>query len=163
MPLAVSTTTRRGLRAVVSTKERTWATYSASRSRRVRRPGAGAGAGSGSARTMASIWPSPVSAPTGAAPARHILMPLNSAGLCEAVNTAPGRSRRPEAKYITSVEHSPMSTTSTPWASTPSTKAAASPAPWGRMSRPTTTDSAPLDRANRAKAPPMARQAPASI
>ena len=147
----------------MSANERTWAAYSASRSRRVRRPGAGAGGGSGSARTMASISASPVSAPTGPAAARHNLIPLNSAGLCEAVNTAPGRSRRPEAKYIMSVEHSPMSTTSIPWASTPSAKAAANPAPWGRMSRPTTTDSAPSDRTNRAKAPPMARQAAASI
>ena len=39
----------------------------------------------------------PVSWPTGAAPARHILMPLYRAGLCEAVNIAPGRSSAPLA------------------------------------------------------------------
>ncbi|CFE84491.1 Uncharacterised protein [Mycobacterium tuberculosis] len=41
---------------------------------------------------------SPVSAPTGLAAARHILMPLYAAGLWLAVNIAPGQSNSPEAK-----------------------------------------------------------------
>ncbi len=41
---------------------------------------------------------SPVSAPTGRASARQNLIPLYWAGLCEAVNMAPGAPRDPEAK-----------------------------------------------------------------
>ena len=40
----------------------------------------------------------PESMPTGRAPARQNLMPLYWAGLCEAVNMAPGAPRLPEAK-----------------------------------------------------------------
>ncbi len=40
---------------------------------------------------VALISTRPVSSPTGRAPARHNLMPLYWAGLCEAVNMAPGR------------------------------------------------------------------------
>ena len=47
-----------------------------------------------SSRTSAS----PVSRLIGTAPARHILMPLYLAGLCEAVNIAPGMFRWPAAK-----------------------------------------------------------------
>ena len=45
-----------------------------------------------------AISPRPESCPTGAAPARHILMPLYCAGLWLAVNIAPGSSSEPEAK-----------------------------------------------------------------
>jgi len=44
------------------------------------------------------IWSRPVASPTGAAEARHILMPLYWAGLCDAVNIAPGASSLPDAK-----------------------------------------------------------------
>ena len=77
---------------------------------------------------------SPESEPTGAAPARHILMPVYFAGLWLAVNMAPGRSSRPEAKYSRSVEARPMSITSAPVLVTPSANAAASPGLDGRMS-----------------------------
>ncbi len=76
----------------------------------------------------------PESEPTGAAPARHSLMPLYCAGLWLAVNIAPGRSSRPEAKYSWSVDASPMSITSAPVLVTPSANAAASPGLDGRMS-----------------------------
>ena len=79
----------------------------------------------------------------GRAPARHILIPLYWAGLCEAVNMAPGASSVPAAKYIMSVDASPRSTTSRPCRCTPSAKAAASSTPLGRMSRATSTRSAP--------------------
>ena len=98
---------------------------------------------------------SPVSCPTGRAPARHILIPLYAAGLCDAVNMAPGASSRPEAKYIMSVEASPRSTTSAPALRAPAEKAAASSTPDSRMSRATMTRGVP---AKRAKAQPMARQ-----
>ena len=65
-------------------------------------------------------------------------MPLYWAGLCDAVNIAPGQSRCPEAKYKKSVEPMPRSTTSVPQARAPSAKAAASSVPDGRMSRATT-------------------------
>ena len=66
-------------------------------------------------------------------------MPLYWAGLCEAVNMAPGASSVPAAKYSRSVDASPRSTTSRPWRCTPSAKAAASSTPLGRMSRATST------------------------
>ena len=47
---------------------------------------------------MALISARPVSWPIGAAPARHILMPLYSAGLWLAVNIAAGLSSVPAAK-----------------------------------------------------------------
>lgn len=58
---------------------------------------AGLGAPSDHCSTSVRISARPVSWPTGAAPARHILMPLYCAGLCEAVNIAPGRSSAPDA------------------------------------------------------------------
>ena len=88
---------------------------------------------------------SPVSTPTGRAPARQSLMPLYPAGLCDAVNIAPGASRLPAPKYIRSVEASPRSMTSRPCSSRPSENAASSLGPEGRMSRATTTRSAPTD------------------
>ena len=74
MPLAVSATTSNGASALVSTNERTWATYPLSRSRVVRVPLAAAG--SGPAMDMAFIASKPVSELIGAAPAPHILIPL---------------------------------------------------------------------------------------
>ncbi len=47
-------------------------------------------------------------------------MPLYWAGLCDAVNMAPGASNVPAAKYIMSVDANPRSTTSRPWRCTPS-------------------------------------------
>ena len=43
----------------------------------------------------------------GRAPERQSLSPLYCAGLCEAVNMAPGASRWPDAKYKKSVEAMP--------------------------------------------------------
>ena len=70
-------------------------------------PAAGRADGAGRGRPRPSAWISlrPVSTPTGLAPARHSLMPLYWAGLCDAVNMAPGASKRPAAKYTRSVEH----------------------------------------------------------
>ncbi len=50
-------------------------------------------------------------------------MPLYCAGLCEAVNMAPGASRLPDAKYSSSVDVRPMSSTSAPAMVTPSANA----------------------------------------
>ena len=108
---------------------------------------------------MALMSARPVSAPTGRAPDRQSLTPLYCAGLCDAVNMAPGASKRPAAKYTRSVDTSPTSMTSTPWDITPSAKAATSSTPDGRMSRPTRTVGAP---AKRAKATPKARAMAAS-
>src|SRR6266498_4051939 len=77
----------------------------------------------------------PVSCPTGAAPARHSLMPLYWAGLWLAVNIAPGASRCPDAKYTRSVEARPSSTTSTPASVAPSANAALSGSEDGRSAR----------------------------
>ena len=85
----------------------------------------------------------PLSSPIGRAPAEQNLMPLYWAGLCDAVNIAPGASREPEAKYNRSVEPRPRSTTSSPWLVTPSPNAATMPTPDGRMSRATSTRVAP--------------------
>ena len=73
---------------------------------------------------MAWISARPVSRPMGRAPDWHSLSPLYRAGLCEAVNMAPGASRLPAAKYRRSVEARPRSTTATPSDRTPSAKAA---------------------------------------
>ena len=75
---------------------------------------------SSSAWASSRTWASPVSRLIGTAPARHILIPLYRAGLCDAVNIAPGRFSRPEAKYSRSVEPSPAITTSRPALVTPS-------------------------------------------
>ena len=61
-------------------------------------------------------------------------MPLYVAGLCEAVNIAPGRSSWPEAKYSRSVEPRPAITTSSPAVVTPSANAPASSGDDSRMS-----------------------------
>ena len=59
-------------------------------------PGTAAGAGS-SPEATSLMRRSPVSSPTGRAPDRQNLMPLYWAGLCEAVNMAPGASSAPAA------------------------------------------------------------------
>ena len=51
----------------------------------------------------------PVSRPIGRARERQSLSPLYCAGLCDAVNMAPGASRCPDAKYKKSVEAMPRS------------------------------------------------------
>ena len=53
--------------------------------------------GSTPAAAMALMSANPVSSPMGAAPARQSLMPLYCAGLCDAVNIAPGASSLPDA------------------------------------------------------------------
>ena len=90
---------------------------------------------------------------------RQSLSPLYCAGLCDAVNMAPGASRWPDAKYRKSVEAIPRSVTSTPSARTPSENAAESSTPDSRMSRATRISGAP---AKRAMARPMARHMSAS-
>ena len=90
---------------------------------------------------------------------RHSFRPLYRAGLCDAVNMAPGASRCPEAKYKKSVEAMPRSVTSTPSARTPSENARASSTPDSLMSRVTRISGAP---AKRAMARPIARHMSAS-
>src|SRR4051812_9282558 len=100
----------------------------------------------------------PESWPMGAAPARHILMPLYWAGLWLAVNIAPGRPREPAAKYSRSVEPRPASITSTPRLMTPSAKARESGTEDSRMSWAVTIAVAPLSpMTNSANAAPIAR------
>lgn len=82
--------------------------------------------------------------------ARQSLMPLYWAGLCEAVNIAPGRPRLPEAKYSWSVEQRPMSVTSAPRAAAPRAKAPERPGDEGRMSCPITIASASVTSTNAA-------------
>ena len=55
-------------------------------------------------RVVADLAPGPMSRLIGTAPGRQVLIPLYVAGLCEAVNIAPGRFSTPEAKYSRSVE-----------------------------------------------------------
>ena len=85
-------------------------------------------------------------------------MPLYWAGLCDAVNMAPGRIECPAAKYKKSVDAMPRSMTSTPSARTPSAKAADNSTPDWRMSRATRI----CRSAKRAMARPMARHMAAS-
>src|SRR5918996_1449529 len=142
MPLAASTTTVSGRMPDRSTRPRRYAPYSASTSRYSTAPGGSATSNepiSASSRTCAS----PVSCPTGAAPARQSLIPLYRAGLWLAVNMAPGSPSRPLAKYSWSVDASPMWTTSAPREVTPSANAADNGSEDGRMSCPTTTAPGP--------------------
>ncbi len=60
-------------------------------------PGTSGAPASSQPSTRERICDRPVSWPTGAAPARHILIPLYCAGLCDAVNIAPGRPIDPDA------------------------------------------------------------------
>src|SRR5918996_1649848 len=142
MPFAASTTTVSGRMPERSTRPRRYAPYSASTSRYSTTPGGSATSNepiSASSRTCAS----PVSCPTGAAPARQSLIPLYWAGLWLAVNMAPGSPSRPLAKYSWSVDASPMWMTSAPREVTPSANAADSGSEDGRMSCPTTTAPGP--------------------
>jgi hypothetical protein len=84
---------------------------------------------------------------------------LYRAGLWLAVNIAPGRSSRPEAKYSMSVVASPMCATPVPRDVTPSVNASTSDGDEGRASRPTTIEGAPENSANAA---PMRRAASSS-
>ena len=116
MPLAVSATTFSGASASTSTKQRTWSAKSSSRStwaRRARLPPSRTDPASDAA-APSRISARPLSSPTVGHPERQNLMPLYCAGLCDAVNMAPGASSDPAAKYSRSVEPSPRSTTSRP-------------------------------------------------
>ena len=100
MPLAVSATTRIGESASTSMNESTCSTKSGSTVRSVRQPAVAAGRGptpSSTVDEVARISARPLSMPTGLAPARQNLTPLYCAGLCDAVNIAPGRSSTPAA------------------------------------------------------------------
>ncbi|MFM9138492.1 MAG: hypothetical protein ACKOQZ_10265 [Actinomycetota bacterium] len=81
-------------------KATTWSANSPSRFTWSSVPATFAGAGSSPSRTpWAMRWMSrsPLSMPIDRAPARQHLMPLYCAGLCEAVNIAPGMSSFPDA------------------------------------------------------------------
>ena len=90
----------------------------------------------------------PVSMPTGRAPDKQNLIPLYSAGLCEAVNIAPGASSLPAAKYTRSVLANPRSSTLMPREVTPLANEAARDSPVTRMSRATMTIGALTKSAN---------------
>jgi len=156
IPLAVSATTFSGRRAFASTNPTTWSANASSTLRCDSVPRAGVEPeGEASSRSAPALTASrPVSAPTGRAPDRQNLMPLYCAGLCEAVNIAPGALSEPAAKYNMSVLARPRSTTFTPRDIAPSANAAASSTPEGRMSRATRTVGSP---ANSANATPTAR------
>ncbi len=157
IPFAASATMRNGARASMSTKECTCSAKAASASSRLDSD-PGAPTGGSPASVSALIRPRPVSSPTGLAPARHSLIPLYCAGLCDAVSMAPGASYSPAAQNSRSVEARPRWTTSRPWPITPSANAAANSGPEGRMSWATSTWSAPeVSAAKRAKAAPMRR------
>ncbi len=163
MPLPASTTTFSGRLPERSTRPRRWSEYSPRTSRLVARPGAVTSRSktatpSSCCSAQVRISTRPESWPIGAAPARHILMPLYCAGLWLAVNIAPGRSRLPAAKYSMSVDPSPASTTSRPRLSTPSAKARDNGIDESRMSCAVTTAVAPDSACtNSANAAPIAR------
>ena len=96
IPLPASTATVSGRMPVRSTSVLRWSAYPGSRSRRVIVPGGPPDAGTPAA-AMSRSSASPVSAPTGRAPARHSLMPLYLAGLWLAVTIAPGMPSAPLA------------------------------------------------------------------
>ena len=160
MPLAVSATTLSGRSEPTSTNDTTWSAHAPSRSSSRREPRSGGSGSPSSFSASASMSARPVSRPIGRAPERHNLRPLYCAGLCDAVNMAPGASRCPEAKYKKSVEARPRSVTSDPSARTPSENAA------GELDARLAhvagdQDLAPLRR-RRAMARPMARHMSAS-
>ncbi len=97
MPLPASTTTRSGRMADRSTRVHRCSAYATKRSLWVIVPRGPVNAGI-PASIRARMSPRPVSAPIGAAPARHSLTPLYLAGLWDAVNIAPGMSSDPAAK-----------------------------------------------------------------
>src|SRR6266508_3598309 len=104
--------------------------------RRTTDPGWGPG-GYLSSSARARISPSPVSCPTGLAPARQNFRPFHCGGLWLAVSITPATSRDPDEKYRRSVEASPRSTTSTPRVAMPSWMADASEGEDRRQSYPT--------------------------
>ena len=124
MPLAVSATTLSGRRAPTVDERADVVGEGAEEVERSRARRRGRRGRARRSAAIALISARPLSSPTGRAPARQSFMPLYWAGLCEAVNMAPGASSFPAAKYTRSVEASPRSTTSRPWARTPSAKAA---------------------------------------
>ena len=99
---------------------------------------------------IARISRRPLSSPTGAAPGRQSFSPLYWGGLWLAVNIAPGRPRRPEAKYTMSVVARPSSTMPAPERVTPAQKASDRAGEESRQSRPSTTRSACTQEANAA-------------
>src|SRR3984957_7904806 len=159
MPLAVSATTLSGRSEPTSTKDTTWSAHSSRRFCSLHLPVRGGIGAPTNSSAPASMSAKPVSRPIGRAPDRHNLRPLYWAGLCDAVNMAPGESRWPDAKYMKSVEAMPRSTMSTPSARTPSENAAESATPVSRISRATRICGA---SAKRAMARPMARHMSAS-
>ena len=159
IPFAVSATTRIGPMLSTSTNVSTCSTNSSSieRSERVPRSLTASGPFPSSTDWATRFTSSsPVSAPTGRAPDRHSLIPLYPAGLCDAVNIAPGMSRVPDAKYMRSVEASPTSMTSSPCSISPRANPATNPGPEGRMSRAITTLVAPCELTKEAKPTPSA-------
>ena len=111
------------------------------RLRRVICPSRG-GRGNSPLATISLMSFMPLSLPTGKAPARTIFIPLYLDGLCDAVNTTPGISSEPDAKYSMSVVASPMSMTSEPWVAAPEMKAADNGSLEERMSCATTIERA---------------------
>jgi len=159
MPLAVSATMRSGRSSDWSTNDSTCAEKSASMLRLVTLLGSPCTGVPSAARANSRTSRSPLSMPIDFAPAAHILMPLYCAGLCDAVNIAPGMFMLPLAKYRRSVLASPRFTTDAPVDVTPSSNAATRLGPDGRMSWATTTDFAALYCAN---ATPNARASDSS-
>ena len=87
----------RGVPAETSMNDRTWSANSSSRSRLVTEP-AVAPSTTGWDAAPSRMSMRPLSSPTGRAPDRQNFTPLYWAGLCDAVNTAPGALRWPDAK-----------------------------------------------------------------
>ena len=98
MPFAVSATTLSGFNADVSTNERTCSPNASSMSTLLDAGPATSPRDVTPDATISLICCRPLCSPTGAAPARHSLMPLYFAGLWLAVSIAPGASSRPDAK-----------------------------------------------------------------
>ena len=99
MPLAVSATTFSGRIDVEVDEGVDVRRVVRQQVERVRLAAARRRSGASAPDAMSALMTSrPVSSPTGLAPARHSLMPLYCAGLCEPVKVAPGRSRLPAAK-----------------------------------------------------------------
>ena len=98
MPFAVSATTVSGRSTDVSTNERTCSPNVVEQVDAARPCPATSPRDVTPDATISLICVRPVCSPTGAAPARHSLMPLYCAGLWLAVNIAPGASSVPDAK-----------------------------------------------------------------
>ncbi len=81
-----------------------------------------------------------IASPWSELPARSILKPLNSGGLCDPVTwIPPSVPSDATAKYSAGVGSSPTSITVAPPSTSPRLRAAANPPPEGRLSRPTAT------------------------